>query len=244
MLIKSLSDRDTADGLQVVQMSDVSFAWPGAQGFSIGISEFVLTTGSRTLLLGPSGGGKSTLLSLLCGIAVPQSGTIEILGTDLTKLGSGARDGFRAEHIGVIFQMFNLLPYGAPVDNVVLPLSFASERRSRAESMRNSRAEAERLLKALDVSDDLLLGSASELSVGQQQRVAAARALIGSPELIVADEPTSALDTAREAKFLDLLFAQVEAAGSTLIMVSHDETLSSRFDQVLNLSEFVQVGAA
>ena len=241
MLTQSPPDGDETDGSRVVEMSDVLFAWPGAQGFSIEISEFALNAGSRTLLLGPSGGGKSTLLSLLCGIAVPQSGGIEVLGTDLTKLGNGARDRFRAEHIGVIFQMFNLLPYGSPVDNVVLPLSFATERRARAGAKHNARAEAERLLGALDVSGDLLAGAASELSVGQQQRVAAARALIGAPELIVADEPTSALDTEREGKFLDLLFAQVEEAGSTLIMVSHDKALGSRFDQVMQLSDIVKV---
>ena len=234
---------EVQDNQPVVQLSDVSFSWPGAQGFSIAIDDLQLQAGSRTLLLGPSGGGKSTLLSLLCGIAVPRSGCIEVLGTDLTKLGNGARDRFRAEHIGVIFQMFNLLPYGSPVDNVVLPLSFATERRARASAEDDARAEAERILGALDVSGDLLSGAASELSVGQQQRVAAARALIGAPELIVADEPTSALDTEREAKFLDLLFAQVEEAGSTLIMVSHDEALGPRFDQVMQLSDIVSVGA-
>lgn len=224
----------------IVRMSGVSFAWPGAKGFRLDVDAFELAAGSRTLLLGPSGSGKSTLLSLLCGIAAPQAGRIDLLGTNICELGDAARDRFRAEHIGVIFQMFNLLPYGAAADNVVLPLSFAAGRRKRVRATGTERAEAERLLAALGISDDLLRGPACELSVGQQQRVAAARALIGAPELVIADEPTSALDPAREDHFLSLLFKQMEEAHSTLIMVSHDEALSARFDQVLHLSDIIR----
>lgn len=241
-MAEAKTSRSDGTASDIVKMSDLRFAWPGARKFQISIDEFALASRSRTLLLGPSGSGKSTLLSLLCGIATPRSGRIELLGTEITCLGNAARDRFRAEHIGVIFQMFNLLPYGSPVDNVILPLSFAAERRKRAQTCHNARAEAKRMLCDLGIEGDLLNGTASELSVGQQQRVAAARALIGSPELIVADEPTSALDKVREGSFLDLMFAQVEAAGSTLIMVSHDQTLAPRFDQVLLLSEIVRPG--
>lgn len=223
----------------IVKMSGVQFEWPGTRGFAISVGSFRLATGSRTLLLGPSGSGKSTLLSLLCGIAAPQEGRIELLGTDLCGLSSAARDSFRADHIGVIFQMFNLLPYGTAIDNVVLPLSFAQERRNRVRAGGTEQQEAERLLTALGITQDLHTGPASELSVGQQQRVAAARALIGSPELVVADEPTSALDPSREQNFLELLFAQMQATNSTLIMVSHDEGLAPYFDQVLRLKEIV-----
>ncbi len=224
----------------IVRMSGVTFAWPGARGFRLDVDAFELVSGSRTLLLGPSGSGKSTLLSLLCGIAKPQEGRIELLGTNLCELGDAARDRFRADHIGVIFQMFNLLPYGTAADNVVLPLSFAAGRRERVLAAGPERAEAERLLAALGISDGLLQGPACELSVGQQQRVAAARALIGAPELVIADEPTSALDPAREDHFLSLLFTQMEEAGSTLVMVSHDETLAPRFDQVLHLNDIIR----
>lgn len=228
----------------IVEMSGVSFAWPGAQNFRIAIDEFRLSTGSRTLLVGPSGSGKSTLLSLICGIATPHAGRIEVLGTDLVGLSNAARDRFRAEHIGVIFQMFNLLPYGSVVDNVLLPLSFAAARRRRAAPAGDAAPEARRILTALGIDGALLAGSAASLSVGQQQRVAAARALIGSPEIIVADEPTSALDKARQDRFLDLLFAQLDAAGATLMMVSHDESLGKRFDQVLDLKDIIRRGDA
>ena len=224
---------------RIVAMSGVRFAWPGASPFAVAIDDFVLAKGERVLLLGPSGSGKSTFLSLLCGIVTPQAGRIEILGTDLGTLGRGARDRFRAEHFGIIFQMFNLLPYGSAADNVMLPLNFAAARLKRAVQNGPAAQEAERLLTRLGLSNSEIQGrTAATLSVGQQQRIAAARALIGRPEIIVADEPTSSLDRNRQAAFIELLFAETEAAGATLIMVSHDESLSARFDSVRRLDEF------
>lgn len=219
-------------------MEGVRFRWPGARGFSLSVDSFALPVGQRVLLVGPSGSGKSTFLSLLCGIVAPTAGTLDVLGTDMTKLSNSARDRFRAEHFGIIFQMFNLLPYGSVIDNVMLPLSFAEARASRASRNGPAVLEAARLLKSLGLdAADLAGHSAAALSVGQQQRVAAARALIGAPELIVADEPTSSLDGNRQLAFLDLLFAEAEAAGSSVIMVSHDEALGSRFDRVVRLDE-------
>ena len=130
-------------------MSDVRFAWPGRNAFSLAVDSFALPTAKRILLIGPSGSGKSTFLSLLCGIVAPQSGRIEILGTDITRLSASARDGFRAEHFGIIFQMFNLLPYGTVIDNVLLPLSFAPRRRKRATAKGSAEEEAVRLLTRL-----------------------------------------------------------------------------------------------
>jgi putative ABC transport system ATP-binding protein len=225
----------------IIRLGGVRFAWPGRSAFSLRVERFALPARERVLLIGPSGSGKSTFLSLLCGILAPQAGRIEILGRDLTGLGAAARDAFRAEHFGIIFQMFNLLPYGSVIDNVLLPLSFAPGRRRRASAKASAAEEAQRLLARLGLEPDLLRGrSAANLSVGQQQRVAAARALIGAPEIVVADEPTSALDRDRQGAFLDLLFAEVGAAGATLIMVSHDETLAPRFDRVLRLADIAQ----
>ena len=219
-------------------MSQVRFAWPGRRAFSLDVASFALAARERILLIGPSGSGKSTFLSLLCGIVAPQAGRIEVLGTDIAALSASARDAFRAEHFGIVFQMFNLLPYGSVVDNVVLPLHFAPQRRRRAIANGGAEAEAARLLGRLGLEAGLTRGvSAANLSVGQQQRVAAARALIGAPELIVADEPTSALDRDRQDAFLELLFAEAQAAGTTLIMVSHDVSLAPRFDRVLRLDE-------
>lgn len=229
-----------AAAADIVRVDGLRFQWGGAGAFSLSVASFALPARSRTLLLGPSGSGKSTFLSLLCGILAPQQGRIEILGRDVAALSASARDAFRAEHIGVIFQMFNLLPYGSVIDNVVLPLSFAPGRRARVATAGGPEAEALRLLARLGLPEDLARGrSVSNLSVGQQQRVAAARALIGSPELIIADEPTSALDRNHQAAFLDLLFEQAQAQGSTLLMVSHEEAFAQRFDQTLRLGDII-----
>jgi putative ABC transport system ATP-binding protein len=225
-------------GADLVRMSGVRFSWRGARAFSLAVDDFALAARERVLLVGPSGAGKSTFLSLLCGIVTPSEGRLEVLGTDISGLSSSRRDHFRAEHFGIIFQMFNLLPYGSILDNVLLPLSFAKARRARAARNGSAEDEARRLLASLGLDPDELEGlSAASLSVGQQQRVAAARALVGAPELIVADEPTSALDRDRQEAFLDLLFAEVETAGSGLMMVSHDESLGTRFDRVLRLDD-------
>src|SRR5271157_3701939 len=177
--------------LDIVRMSGVRFTWPGRNAFSLAMDDFSLKKGERLLLIGPSGSGKSTFLSLLAGIITPQEGAIDVLGTDIARLRGAARDRFRAEHYGIIFQMFNLLPYGSVIDNVLLPLSFSKARRKRAETEGGPEVAAIRLLESLWIEKDLIdSASASSLSVGQQQRVAAARALIGRPEIVVADEPT------------------------------------------------------
>jgi putative ABC transport system ATP-binding protein len=218
--------------------SEVSYAWPRAEGFSLRVEDFAISQYEKLLLVGPSGSGKSTFLSLLCGIVQPQAGRISVLEQDVSEMSGAKRDRFRAEHFGIIFQLFNLLPYGSVLDNVLLPLSFANLRRARAGEAGSPESEARRLMSRLGLDDEIQRRrSASDLSVGQQQRVAAARALIGRPEIIVADEPTSALDRDRQTAFLDLLFEEVEEAGATLIMVSHDQTLAAGFDRMLNLSE-------
>ncbi|WP_172297455.1 ABC transporter ATP-binding protein [Pseudoruegeria sp. HB172150] len=217
-----------------VRLRSLEFAWPGRTEFSLSVPDFSIPRGEKLFLLGASGSGKSTLLSLICGITVPNKGTVEVDGTALSNLSGPERDRFRADHIGVIFQMFNLLPYATPLENILLPLSFAGERRRRLE---DPKAEALRLTGALGLETELISSArAAELSIGQQQRVAAARALIGAPALIVADEPTSALDAGSQSAFLDLLMDQAEAAGATLLMVSHDERLAARFDRVEDLS--------
>ncbi len=236
------SVRDAKGEAAVVRMSRVRFSWPGRNAFSLAIDDFVMRKGERLFLVGPSGSGKSTFLSLLAGIVSPQAGEIAVLGTDIARLKGGARDRFRAEHYGIIFQMFNLLPYGSVIDNVALPLSFSDKRRKRAEAQGGAQAEAARLLGSLGLDRHVIESrSAADLSVGQQQRVAAARALIGSPEIVIADEPTSSLDRNRQQAFLDLLFADIEAAGATLIMVSHDESLSTRFTRVVALSDIARI---
>ncbi len=220
-------------------LEDVRFCWPGRTSFGLTVPAFQIAPGERVLLLGESGSGKSTLLSLICGIVTAVSGRVTVAGTDLAKLRPGARDRFRAERIGLIFQQFNLLPYARVVDNILLPLRFAPERRKRAG---NVQSEAARLCAELDLPDDVLPVLAGRLSVGQQQRVAVARALIGQPPLIVADEPTSALDAQTQDSFLNLLFTQAGQVDSTLLMVSHDERLGRHFDRVVRIGDIATFG--
>ncbi len=199
---------------------------------------FALARGETVLLLGESGSGKSTLLSLVCGTVVADAGSVRIDGTDLGGLTGRRRDRLRAERIGVIFQQFNLLPFATVADNVTLPLRFAPERRVRAG---DARATAAALCDALGLPDGTMAARAAALSVGQQQRVAVARALIGEPPLVVADEPTSSLDAGSQSSFLDLLFAQSAAAGASLLMVSHDPRLSERFDRTVRIEDIATV---
>jgi putative ABC transport system ATP-binding protein len=201
------------------------------------LPEFNLDTGETVLLLGESGSGKSTLLSLICGTITPQSGTVHVAGEDMAKLSSAKRDQFRAEQIGLIFQQFNLLPFASVMDNIILPLRFAPKRNGRVQ---NPSETAKKLCKDLGLPDDVLKAKASQLSVGQQQRVAAARALIGTPPLIIADEPTSALDAATQSVFLELLFNQSRAKGTSLLMVSHDARLADQFDRVVHMADIIK----
>lgn len=227
-----------------VQIEDVAFAWRGRTTFSLAVPELSVAAGEKLFLLGESGSGKSTLLSLICGITVPDRGLVAIGGESISTMRPAARDRFRAENIGVIFQMFNLLPYASPLENILLPLSFAPERRARVSQ---AREEALCLTEALGLPADLVAHArTTELSIGQQQRVAAARALIGRPGLIVADEPTSSLDVSTQAAFVSLLMAQAEAVGATLIMVSHDARLAAQFDRCVDLKDISKVsrGAA
>jgi len=223
-----------------MRLTGIRFAWPGARGFRIAIDEFSVASGESVLMLGESGSGKSTLLSLASGIFLPDRGKICIGQTDITRLSANHRDRFRAENIGVIFQMFNLLPSVTALDNTILPLHFAPSRRSRLKQ--SPRAEAERILAELGLPSSLVRhGPARNLSVGQQQRVAVARALIGEPDLIIADEPASALDASSQDAFLDLLFRQVQGAGSTLLMVSHDRRIATRFDRAIELADIATI---
>lgn len=218
----------------MIALENLVFRWRGQQANCLDIPRFALAAGERVFLHGPSGGGKSTLLAVLGGVALPSAGTATLLGQRIDTLSGRQRDRFRADHIGFIFQQFNLLPWLSALDNVLLPCTFSAQRAARAG---DARATAAQLLGHLDLAPALWQRPAAELSVGQQQRVAAARALIGRPEIILADEPTSALDAARQQRFVDLLLAETQAAGSALLFVSHDERLAAHFDRRVALAE-------
>ncbi|WP_234975804.1 ABC transporter ATP-binding protein [Thiothrix eikelboomii] len=196
------------------------------------IDELCVAQGEHLFIRGSSGSGKTTLLNLLAGILTPSSGQLRVLEQDMNQLSNVARDRFRADHLGIIFQQFNLLPYLSVLDNVTLPCEFSKRRREQSGELN---ATATRLLEDLGLTNAMTTTSITQLSVGQQQRVAVARALMGKPELIIADEPTSALDTDTRDSFLDLLFSEAEAQGSTIIFVSHDHQLACHFSRTLDL---------
>ena len=200
------------------------------------IPELTVAAGQRVFLHGPSGSGKTTLLGIIAGVLQPTSAVrTEVLGRELAKLSPGERDAFRGEHLGYLFQLFNLLPWLSVLENVTLPVLLHPARLARLGDLSPAQA-ASQLLDRLELGQFLDV-PVTDLSVGQQQRVAAARALIGRPGLIIADEPTSSLDSDRRESFLELLFAECDAAGSTLLFVSHDLSLGSRFDRVLSLPD-------
>ncbi|MEQ1635781.1 MAG: ATP-binding cassette domain-containing protein [Methylococcales bacterium] len=221
-----------------IDIEALKFTWPGRNPFHLSIPKLEIASSETVFLHGASGSGKSTLLSLLGGVLVPQQGRIGILGQELTKLSSIKRDRFRADHLGFLFQQFNLLPYLSVIDNVLLPCRFSKLRRQRAlQTEKSLEKSATRLLAELHLDTHLINQKVTELSVGQQQRVAAARAMIGHPELIIADEPTSALDSDRQNAFLDLLLTQCTESHATLLFVSHDQNLASRFSKSLAMAD-------
>ncbi|WNW12058.1 ATP-binding cassette domain-containing protein [Pseudomonas sp. DTU_2021_1001937_2_SI_NGA_ILE_001] len=229
----------------LIELTDLGFNWPG-HPLLLDIPAFRLEAGETLFLKGPSGSGKTTLLGLLGGVQLPVRGSIRLLGEELNRLSAGARDRFRVDHTGYIFQQFNLLPFLSVRENVELPCHFSRLRADRACQRHGSVAEAAvALLAHLGLKDTTLLDRrADALSIGQQQRVAAARALIGQPELVIADEPTSALDADAREAFLQLLFAECREAGSSLLFVSHDQSLAALFDRNLSLAELNRAAVA
>jgi putative ABC transport system ATP-binding protein len=211
--------------------------------FSYGKSEIILEiptlefkSRERIFICGPSGCGKSTLLGLVTGIVTSRPESIKVLDKDLAMLTPAGRDAFRGDHIGYIFQSFNLLPYLSVLENIMLPAGLSSVRRQRAGANQTSLHDtAIKLARNLGI--EKLAGRAvTTLSFGQQQRVAAARALFGNPELLVCDEPTSALDKVHRDRFWDVLMDAATSCGTTVLFVSHDMSMSGRFDRTIDLT--------
>lgn len=227
----------------MIDIEPLRFAWTRGGADTLALGRWHVGQGQTVFLYGPSGCGKSTLLGLLAGVLSPNQGRVCLLGQDWAALTAGRRDAFRADHVGVIFQQFNLLPYLNVMDNVTLPCRFSVLRRTRCLTAGGPEACAQSWLQRMDLPAGLWTRRADALSVGQQQRVAAARALIGQPELILADEPTSALDAALRQGFMDLLLQAARDAGSTLVCVSHDEQQAARFDLQWSLPAMQETAA-
>ena len=220
-----------------LHISQLRFRWPGQNRDVLQLANLTLPTGARLLVRGDSGCGKSTLLSLAAGVLLPTAGEVSLLGQAWQALSAREREEKRADHIGYVFQQFNLLPYLSVIDNVMLPCRLSARRAQRSGHPEQA---AQHLLAALDLAPPLWSQPAAQLSVGQQQRVAAARALIGQPELVIADEPTSALDERRRDAFMQLLIAQCQQAGSALLFVTHDERLQAYFDHTLHMPDLLE----
>ncbi|MGS2720098.1 ABC transporter ATP-binding protein [Paraglaciecola aestuariivivens] len=210
-------------------IDDLKFRWSNNPNFELKIPKWQVKTNQKVFLYGRSGEGKSTLLNLIAGIHSQYSGQIQVLGQNLSDLNQRQRDSFRANNIGVIFQQFNLLPYLTGQQNILLANGFRTAQPSHLDTYFTQ------ICDSLELSPVLLAQKANQLSVGQQQRVAVARALIGQPKLIIADEPTSALDSHARENFIHLLLDAAKSA--SVIFVSHDLSLAEYFDQKVHLAD-------
>ncbi|WP_028115655.1 ABC transporter ATP-binding protein [Ferrimonas senticii] len=210
--------------MSVLLINDLKHQWAADHGLSV--NQLSVNAGEMVMLQGASGSGKTTLMNLIAGVLPLAEGEITLAEQRLSQLSASQRDSLRARVLGIVFQQFNLLPYLSVLDNVLLPLKFQGKRVDGS-----AKARAQSLLSALEMDVNLQQQSVNRLSVGQQQRVAAARALLGSPKLILADEPTSALDPDNRDRFMALLSEQCRQQGTALLLISHDPALQALADR-------------
>ena len=216
----------------MVRIDNLSFRYAGG-GFRLSVPDFTLQNAERVAVVGPSGSGKTTLLNLIAGILTPDDGQITVAGQQIVGLSDAARRGFRASHIGFVFQDFALLDYLSARQNILYPYRITP-----ALTLENAaRDRAERLAAACGIGDKLDRHPGA-LSQGEQQRVAICRALVTQPKLILSDEATGNLDPDSKARILDLLFEQAAEAGAAVLAVTHDHELLPRFERVVDFAQF------
>ncbi len=220
----------------IIQFSNIRFSYDNGRTLVLNIPQWQINRGQHTFIVGESGSGKSTLLNLLSGINTPDSGELVVLEQSLTSMSARKLDNYRATKVGVIFQQLNLIPYISVLDNILLAVYFGGKKEGG-----NIQSRIEVLASQLNLPTSILAKQASELSVGQQQRVAIIRAMINEPAILIADEPTSALDENSKSAFLSVLFELVNATNCTLLFVSHDKSLMGQFESVVEMSELNQV---
>ncbi|MEM0911864.1 MAG: ABC transporter ATP-binding protein [Pseudomonadota bacterium] len=209
-------------------------------------SDWQLNIAEQVFLYGNSGSGKSTILNLLSGILQPESGSISLFGTDIVTLSHRARDRFRANNIGVVFQQFNLIEYLSVAQNIKLAAHFKTNK-ERTGAITTSEVKSEsvqELLEQLKLDKSVMHRKVSELSVGQRQRVAILRAFANSPSLLLVDEPTSALDASARDAFMDMLLNTSESHATAIVFVSHDEALKGHFARHLAMNSLLSQDAS
>ena len=212
----------------MIQLKDIHFQYPQSD-FDLNIDNLLFAERTKTAIIGPSGFGKTTMLNLLAGILVPESGEVEIASVIVNKLPDKDRRNFRIQNIGFVFQDFRLVPYLNVLDNVLLPFRINAVMKPHQESIH----------LAKELTNDLGIGKLikkfpAKLSHGERQRVAIARALINKPKVILADEPTGNLDPANKTHIKNILFDAVEKHNSTLITVTHDHEMLAGFDEIID----------
>lgn len=217
----------------MIQIENLKFKYSNSSQVTLNISSLKISKGEKLFLYGPSGSGKTTLLEILSGVLAPDHGMVKISGSDIAQLTAQQRDQFRSDKMGYIFQSFNLIPYLSVLENITLPLYLSALKRKNIP-VDSELSEVQKITNILSI-EHLLDKNVTQLSTGQQQRVAAARAILGHPEILLADEPSSALDHEQRENFLKLLFHLCQKSNITLLFVSHDRTLEYLFDRALSL---------
>lgn len=224
-----------------IKLTDITFQWTKQSPGYFSIADFSLEQGNSVFIYGPSGSGKSTFLSILACMANIAKGQVELLGENISSQSTAEQDSFRASHMGIIFQQFNLIPYLSVIENVVLPCKISKTKKNNALKAHSSVEHyASELLNRLLIPQSLFHKKSTAISVGQQQRAAVARALAGSPEIIIADEPTSALDADSREHFIELFKAMTLEHQKTVLFVSHDKGLAQYFDRAFEISDILQ----
>ena len=222
----------------MISVQDLDFRYPRG-GFRLGVTALDVAAGERLAIVGASGSGKTTLLDLLAGIRVSGAGSVTVAGQEISRLPDAARRSFRLDRIGLIFQAFELLEYLTVRENLLLPFRISPALSQDAET-------GDRLIRLAEETGiaGRLHRYPDQLSQGERQRAAVCRALIASPDLILADEPTGNLDPDNKRRVLELLLEQVENHGATLVMVTHDQDLLEPFDRVLEMRDLDGAKAA
>lgn len=223
----------------MITISDLTFAYSGQDtalpsSFSMCVQKFTVGQGASTALVGPSGSGKTTLLGLIAGTLRPEAGSIRVNDQSITDFNDGELGRFRIQNVGQVFQSFELLGYLTVTENVMLPWYISG-----GGSKKDARKRAEDLLRGVGL-ESKLDSMPEELSQGEQQRVAVCRAMLNNPPVLLADEPTGNLDLENKQNVVNLLIEQARQNNSTLLMVTHDESLLDKFDSVLDMRHVAQ----